>query len=477
MPLALELAAARAGALSPAEIAARLGDALGLLRSGSRAGLTRQQTLRATLAWSHELLAEPEQALYRRLGVFAGNFGLPAVEGICVDATVPAGEVLELLLGLIEKSLVQVETGHGQRSRYRLLETIRQDAREHLRAAGESRAVRAGSPHWYGKLAAAADRDRDPGVAAEWPSERVEEEHDDLRVALASAIRAEPAAGLRLARSLWWFWMARGYFAEGTRWLEAALAAADETDPARPGALVALGAIDVRRQGAERSVSLGREALEIVRRTGDRAAQARALERFGVMAMGAFELVSADRCSPRRLRLRGRWARSRCVVAARQAQGVLAAIRGETAAARDLLAECLAQLGQIDEQRGPLFWAVHISPVVIPSGPGGALRVLLRGHLLPVSRGAQPGRVRLRADQRGRDVPHRRRLHAAREHLERAARHLSRAGRRAGRGGGPERPGEPGKAGRGASTRAASTSSRRSRSAAAAGDPRETLRR
>ena len=374
MPLALELAAARAGALSPAEIAARLGDALGLLRGGSRAGLTRQQTLRATLAWSHDLLSEPEQTLYRRLGVFAGGFGLEAVEGICVDAAVPVGEVLELLLGLIEKSLVQVESGHGNRSRYRLLETIRQDARERLRGAGESELLERAHRDWYGGLAEAADRDRDPGAAGEWPAERLDEEHDDLRLALASAIREEPAAGLRLARSLWWFWMARGYFAEGSRWLEAALAAAGEDDPGRPGALVALGAIDVRRQGAERSVSLGREALAIVRLSGDRAAEARALERLGVMSMGAFDWQIADRALAAALALAAEVGDEPVVIAARQSQGVLAAIRGETAAARDLLGESLARLEQIDERLGPLFWAVHVSPVVIPSGPDGALR-------------------------------------------------------------------------------------------------------
>ena len=374
MPLALELAAARAGALSPAQIAERLGDALTLLRGGSRAGLTRQQTLRATLAWSHDLLSEPERTLYRRLGVFAGSFGMQAVEGVCTDEAVPPDETLDLLVGLIDKSLVQVETGHGGDARYRLLETIRQDARERLKAAGERERLETAHRAWYLILAEASDRDDDPGVAGAWPTERLEAEYDDLRGALASAIRHDAAAALHLACSLWWFWMARGYFAEGARWLEAVLAAAPETAVERPRALVALGAIDVRRSGARRSVSLGGDALQIVRRSGDRRAEARALERFGVMGMGAFDWDLADRAFAEALTLAEELGEDAVAVAVKQAQGVLAASRGETASARELLEESLALLTDIPDERGPLFWAMHVSPGVFPLGPGGAPR-------------------------------------------------------------------------------------------------------
>ncbi len=376
MPLALELAAARAGALSPAQIAERLGDALSLLRGGSRAGLTRQQTLRATLAWSHDLLSERQRLLYRRLGVFAGSFELGAVEGVCATEQVPAPETLELLLELIDKSLVQVEAGHAGNARYRLLETIRQDARERLEAAGERRQLEAAHRDWYLALAEAADRDADPGVADVWPVERLEAEHDDLRAALASAIQHEPAAGLRLTCALWWFWMARGYFAEGARWHEAALVAAPELTMERARALVALGAIDVRRLGARRSISLGAEALQIVRRVGDGRAKARALERYGVMGMGAFDWDVSDGAFAEALALAEEVGDKAIEVAVKQAQGVLAAARGETQSARALLEECLALLSDTPESRGALFWAIHVSPVVLPLGPGGGLRYL-----------------------------------------------------------------------------------------------------
>src|ERR1044071_6492522 len=158
MRLALELAAARADVLSPAQIAERLSGALTLLKADSRAGLTRQQSLRAELAGSHDLLSEPEQTLYRRLGVFAGSFGVDAVEGIC-DGT------LDLLAQLVDKSLVQVEpspAGH----RYRLLETISQHAWEMLEEAGECERLEAAHREWYLALAEAADRDVDPAAPA-----------------------------------------------------------------------------------------------------------------------------------------------------------------------------------------------------------------------------------------------------------------------------------------------------------------------
>jgi predicted ATPase/DNA-binding SARP family transcriptional activator len=370
MPLALELAAARADLLSPAQIAQRLGDALALLRAGSRTGLTRQQSLRATLEWSHDLLTAPEQVLYRRLGVFAGTFGVDAVEGIC-----GADDTLDLLARLTDKSLVQVEAssdGH----RYRLLDTIRQHAGERLAAAGERERSEAAHRDWYLALAEAADRDLDPAVAATWPADRLEAEHDDLRTALASAIRHEPPAALRLAVALWWFWMARGYFVEGSRRLEEALAAAPAPTADRARALLRLAGLTVRlRYGnTERIAAYGEEALAITRAAGDRRAIARALERHGMLAMGSFDFAAAERAFAEGLALALEIGDRPVTIAIKHAQGVLAACRGDNAAARALLGEALGLLDDVEDERPPLFWALHISPVVIPAGPGGVPR-------------------------------------------------------------------------------------------------------
>ena len=365
MPLALELAASRIALLSPAQIAQRLGDALGLLSGGSRAGRTRQQTLRATLAWSHDLLDEPERALYRRLGVFAGSFGLEAVEGICAGP-------LDTLARLVDKSLVQVERGTDGH-RYRLLETVRQDARERLARAGERAALESAHRAWYLALAESADRDRDPDVAATWPVERLEPEHDDLRAAPASAIRHDPPSALRLACALWWFWLARGDFVEGRRWLDQALAGAPEPTPERARALLAAGAIDIRTRVELRMWALGQEALAIARRQGDQHAEARGLERLGAMATGLYDPRRAERAFVDGLTLAREIGDDAVIVASTQALGVLAGLRGRNARARVLLTGVLERLEALPQSSGPLFWALRICPVVIP-GPGGAPR-------------------------------------------------------------------------------------------------------
>ena len=225
MPLALELAAARSSALAPAQLAARLDDALKVLGRGSRAAVTRQQTLHATLAWSHDLLDEQERVLFRRLAVFAGSMSLEAVEQVCGSGL----DVVDLLSRLVDKSLVQAEHAEGT-ARYRLLETIRQFADQRLRDAGERAARVRAHRDFYVAFAAAHDPERAVGVINDTP-QALDVEHDNLRAALASGLADDPAVALQLAVGLWRFWLARGHFAEGSRWLEATLAAAPERTP------------------------------------------------------------------------------------------------------------------------------------------------------------------------------------------------------------------------------------------------------
>ena len=148
MPLAIELAAARTSALAPSQIAARLGDALRVLDRGSRSAVNRQQTLQATLAWSHDLLEPNERVLFRRLAVFAGSMTLESVEQICGGDGL---DTVDLLSRLVDKSLVQVENA-GETARYRLLETIRQFADQQLRDAGERADRIWAHREWYRRL-------------------------------------------------------------------------------------------------------------------------------------------------------------------------------------------------------------------------------------------------------------------------------------------------------------------------------------
>jgi len=198
MPLALELAAARTSALAPAQIASRLDDALRVLGRGSRTAVTRQQTLHATLAWSHDLLDEQERVLFRRLAVFAGSMSLEAVEHVCGGDGL---DVVDLLSRLVDKSLVQADQADGT-VRYRLLETIRQFADQRLRDAGERAARVRAHRDWYLAVAAAHDPERAVGVVNDTP-QALDAEHDNLRAALASGLADDPAEALRLAVSLW----------------------------------------------------------------------------------------------------------------------------------------------------------------------------------------------------------------------------------------------------------------------------------
>src|SRR6266511_2364935 len=236
VPLAIELAAARLAHLQPAEIAERLGNALTVLGSGDR--MTRHATLRATLDWSHGLLTDHEQVLLRRLSVFAGSFTLPAVEGVCATSPLAPGTILDCLGRLVDKSMVQVERV-ADRSRYRLLDTIRQFGRERLIAASEEDALQAAHCAYFRQLALDHDPERRSGVVVARP-QLLDEEHDNLRTALGWALRSDPDGALLLAVSLWRFWLARGHFVEGSGWLEQALAAASpsphvETLPSAAG--------------------------------------------------------------------------------------------------------------------------------------------------------------------------------------------------------------------------------------------------
>jgi predicted ATPase/DNA-binding XRE family transcriptional regulator len=218
IPLAIELAATAARALSLEDLAVRLDDRFRLLRNAGRTAPARQQTLRAAMDWSYQLLDTDEAALFRRLAVFAGGFGLEAVEAV------HGTDALPVLLRLIDKSLVVMERrGRGQR--YRLLETVRQYAEEKLVDSGEAAALRERHRDWNLALAEDAVAGLSGPDQVEW-LERLEMEHDNLRAALAWC-QADPEGAEqeeRLAGGLGRFWRDRGYNREGFAWLRHAAA-------------------------------------------------------------------------------------------------------------------------------------------------------------------------------------------------------------------------------------------------------------
>ena len=227
LPLAIELAAARVRALSPAEILHSLHDQFRLLTGGARTAVRRQQTLRASVDWSHELLSEPEQVLFRRLAVFFGGFDLDAAQAVASHDPVERYQVLDQLTLLVDKSLVMAEdTRNG--TRYRLLETVRQYAQEKLKDSREGHEVRARHRDHYTALAALihAPTDVDHERRIDW----AESEIDNLRTAFAwSRETADTESALTLASSLQPLWLTRGRIQEGLNWLDAALADESKT--------------------------------------------------------------------------------------------------------------------------------------------------------------------------------------------------------------------------------------------------------
>jgi predicted ATPase/class 3 adenylate cyclase/DNA-binding CsgD family transcriptional regulator len=219
MPLALELAAARVRALSLQEILDSLHDRFRLLTGGSRTAVRRQQTLRASVDWSHALLTEPEQVLFRRLAVFMGGFDLDAAQGIAGDDELRRHQVLDLLTLLIDKSLVMAENASG-RTRYRLMETVRQYALEKLSESGEADNARARHRDHYAAMAALLDEPASKERRAR--VERAETEMDNLRAAFAwSREHNDTEDALRLVSCLQPLWLSRGRIMEGLSWFYA----------------------------------------------------------------------------------------------------------------------------------------------------------------------------------------------------------------------------------------------------------------
>ena len=239
IPLAIELAAARIRALSVEQVATRLRDRFGLLASGDRTAPVRQQTLRAAVDWSFELLTEPEQALLRRLSVFSG-WNLEMAEQVCADERIPADDVLDLLAALIDKSLVSLDGELAGAVRYRLLDTIGEYAASRLAASGEQAAIRAAHLDYLLRLAegvvARAFLRGDPP----WPERvqmylRIDVERPNFRAALAECLdRGDAERGLRLCSALRSAWVAYGDVTEGVGWFDKFLALAGESPSGTP---------------------------------------------------------------------------------------------------------------------------------------------------------------------------------------------------------------------------------------------------
>jgi predicted ATPase/class 3 adenylate cyclase len=288
LPLAIELAAARTRLLPPPALLARLERALPLLTGGARDLPERQRTLRATIAWSHDLLAPEEQRLFAQLSVFAGGCSLEAALAVCAEQDGDDLLLLDQLDTLVAQSLLRTSPSDGANPRFAMLETIREFGRERLQASGEADAVCQRFAAYFLSLAERAEPLLSGPEQGDWLA-RLTAEHDNLRESLVAAAHLEPPADhLRLAGALWRFWWVRGHLTEGRQRLDEALARRGEgeiTPEVLARALDGAGVLAEAQGDIDRAAALHDEALTLWRLAEDSAGEARSLENLGIIEL------------------------------------------------------------------------------------------------------------------------------------------------------------------------------------------------
>jgi predicted ATPase/class 3 adenylate cyclase len=353
LPLAIEFAAARVKLLPPRALRARLERRLKLLTNDVADRPGRQQTLRAAIDWSHDLLSAEEQRLFRRLSVLVGGGGLDAAEALGSAGDEDDLDVLEVLSSLVDKSLLRQSEDPDGEPRYGMLETIREYGLERLEESGEAEAVRERHAAVFGGLA----RDGEAGFGgpdqARW-LDRLEREHDNLRAALSwLRDRREGERYLGLALSLWRFWNVRGYLSEGRRWLSVAVE--DElpvSATTRARALLAKGVL-VRNQGDYvRAHKLAARALLLFEAAGDKRGIAGALNDLAAVAQERGDDDEAAELVERSLSLFREVGDRRGIASALTNRGLDAWERRDLATAKRCFDESLAEYRALGDERG-----------------------------------------------------------------------------------------------------------------------------
>jgi len=293
IPLAIELAAARVRSLSAQNIAARLSDRFGLLMGGSRTALPRQQTLRALIDWSYDLLSDKERLLFRRLAVFTGGWTLEAMEGVCASDEITEAEVLDLLSDLVDKSLVMVVAVSG---RYSLLETVRQYANERLTQSGEGDFIRSRHAAFYLALVEKVAPEL-LGAAQASGLQRLDFERENILAAHACFLRtdSDTEQDYRLVHAVKHYWFTRGQLNLGHRVSVEAVTNPKGTTstPSRMKALFVAGQICSFMGRYDEAQLYLRESLAIARAVSGKDFTVVVLNSLGMAALGQGDRASA----------------------------------------------------------------------------------------------------------------------------------------------------------------------------------------
>jgi predicted ATPase/tRNA A-37 threonylcarbamoyl transferase component Bud32 len=358
LPLAIELAAARIRVLSPQAMLARLAHRLTLLTGGPRDVPARQQTLRGTIQWSHDLLDEGEKKLFRRLSVFAGGCSFEAVETVCnVTHDLEMG-ILGGMDSLVDKNLVRQRNLPDGEPRFPMLETIREFGREMLTAGGEDGLLRSAHRDFFLRLAEEAEPYLTGPDQGKW-LERLETEHDNLRMAMewTKADETGLEAELRLAGSLWRFWLVRGHLSEGRKWLAEAAARKGAASHPRMLAKVLSGAGTLAHNQGDYSGSAShfQQNLNLHRELNDKPGIAFALNNLGWTHWRRCEYVSARSFSEESLKLHREISDSRGIASSLSNLGWVALFQGDYSVARSHFERTLAIRRELEDKRGIAF--------------------------------------------------------------------------------------------------------------------------
>ena len=345
VPLAIELAAARANTLSPQQIEQRLDERFRLLTGGRRTALPRQQTLEATVRWSYALLPEAEQRLFARLSVFAGGFTLEAAEAVCAGDGAATSAVAELLGELASKSLVIPGTG-----RYWMLETLRAYGRQRLTESGETEAPGQSHASYFTDFAEQM-RMRITGPGQVDSLRHLDSEDENLRAALAWGLTHDVATTLRLAAALQHFWILRGHWSEGREWVTRSMARSEVVPlELRAQGLYAAGLLALAQHDLDQARPLLRDALAAARQCGHRPTEASALNTLGNVAASRGDYDEAKRLHEEGLSIRQELGDRHAIASSLHNVAQDAHERRDYAAARALYEEVCAIWRELGDQ-------------------------------------------------------------------------------------------------------------------------------
>ncbi len=369
LPLAIELAAARIKVLPPQALLARLGQRLAVLTSGAQDVPEHQKTLRNTIEWSYQLLDAQEQLLFQQISAFVGGCTFQALEAVCIelDTDSTAGQVLDGVASLIDKSLLQQVEQEEEEPRLVMLETIREYGLECLATTGEAGVIRRAHAAYYLQLAERAEPELRGTEQALW-LERLEREHDNLRAALECFLersgigegkeQGEPA--LRLCVALAFFWRMGGYLWEGRAWLSRALAASEGVVPSlRARGLFFAGVLAHYQNSNEQAEVLCGESLVLSRELGDTGGMAISLGVMGDIAWGKGDYATArpllEEAETLFKEVSNDWGRADVLGSLVR----LFTAQGEYTRARELGEECLALYRAVGDQQR-IGWGLQL---------------------------------------------------------------------------------------------------------------------